>query len=62
MQYEQRTFQTRTVGRAADVCRAQGKHGEPDRRGRCFLCGTPLPDALLPELETDARDDAAPRE
>lgn len=43
MQYQQRTFQTTTGGRSAAVCAANGRHAEPDPRGRCFMCGEPLP-------------------
>lgn len=41
-QFENKRFGISQRGRSPSVCEANGTHGEPDNRGRCFLCGTKL--------------------
>lgn len=38
MKYSDKSFSVGQSGRSPDVC-AQNGHAEPDRRGRCFMCG-----------------------
>lgn len=42
VRYTEKRFGVGGRGRDPSVCEQRGGHAEPDRRGRCFMCGTKL--------------------